>query len=610
MTIYYVCDKTGNDENNGSKESPFKTINKSTFKVLPGDTVLVNPGIYRERILPIMSGKNYEPITFKSLEKHKAIVRGSVIWKPTEETNEFGFRICKGLLNEGDFTDRFVKDGANPFKIPLCVTPYGRNGRPEAIRGEIPIEECDPNMIYCLGQVFVNSKMYTQKPYEHEMKTTKESWFYNKVRNRLHINLGEDAGETPEIEICNQRRLFAPNFRGLRYINIDGFVFEHCGNNYPNEFWKYPGQQQAGAVGVRRGRNWTIENNIIRYANGIGIDWGNEGNSSQDSEHGPTENITSVLHSSHHIIRNNIISDNGAAGTASFMGKRFEFTGNIVERNNNLHFSGKRRWESAGLKVHRPDNSVIENNLIRNNYCHGIWSDQGAGKNCVYRRNIIMDNEKSGIDFEIGQLTTGEVEKNVFYNNNYGISFMTSGGVLVKDNLFIYSRDCDIHTRIWDRTKDKWDSLNVEIYQNIFMNSPQYLQLTPPCNDPLKQASRYLNKNVYNSVDKGSKYQVIIDSKNKTSMPLSIWKKTWADVNDLDKSDNDSVEIDGLEANLEETDDFIKIKIKVNPECLDALKVPSSVFVKNEDVADDFNCIGPFYLKNGENEFTIWNKKI
>ena len=33
------------------------------------------------------------------------------------------------------------------------------------------------------------------------------------------------------------------------------------------------------------------------------------------------------------------------------------------------------------------------------------------------------------------------------------------------------------------------------------------------------------------------------------------------------------------------------------------------LLVKNEDVAHDFNCICPFYLKSGENEFTIWNKK-
>jgi len=606
MPIYYVCEKMGNDSNDGSETSPFKTIRKSTVVVRPGDTVLVKPGIYRERVIPTMSGKKYEPITFRSLVKHEAIVRGSAIWIPEDDSTTAGARICSGIIDDSYFTDTAVKDGPNPFKIPLCVTPYGKNGRPEAIRGEIPIEECDPNMIYCLGQVFVNGKMYIQQPYQEETKTTKESWHYNKSENKLYVHLGEDAGPTPEIEICNQRRLFAPTYRGLKNIHIDGFVFEHCGNNYPNEFWKYPAQQQAGAVGVRRGSYWVIENNIIRYANGVGIDFGNEGNSGQDSEYGPADNTQLVLHSSHHIIRNNVISDNGAAGTASFMGKRFEFTGNVVERNNNLHFSGKRRWESAGLKVHRPDNALIENNLIRNNHCHGIWSDQGAGKNCIYRQNIITDNEKSGIDFEIGRMTTGIVEKNVFNNNHYGISFMTSGGVLVKNNLFLYSRDCDIHTRIWNRTKDLWDSLNVEIYQNMFMKSPQYMQLTPDCNEPLRLASRYMNQNVYNTEDQTIKFQVVFDSKTKTSMPLSIWQNTWELCNGQSKADFDSVTIKGLEAELEETDQSIKIKVNVESDVLDTLKIPLTVFEQSS--TDDYSCAGPFHLKSGLNEFLLWNK--
>ena len=71
--------------------------------------------------------------------------------------------------------DNSVKDGPNPFKTPLCVTPYGRNGLPEALRGEIPIEKCDLNMMmYCLGQVFVNSKICIQKPYEEEIQETKK----------------------------------------------------------------------------------------------------------------------------------------------------------------------------------------------------------------------------------------------------------------------------------------------------------------------------------------------------------------------------------------------------------------------------------------------------
>ena len=44
------------------------------------------------------------------------------------------------------------------------------------------------------------------------------------------------------------------------------------------------------------------------------------------------EELENYLH------KNNIICDNGADGTAAYMANRFEFTNNIVERNNNLFF--------------------------------------------------------------------------------------------------------------------------------------------------------------------------------------------------------------------------------------------------------------------------------
>ena len=114
----------------------------------------------------------------------------------------------------------------------------------------------------------------------------------------------------------------------MRKITVDGFVFERCGNQYPNRFWTVRSNQQAGAVGTRCGKFWIIKNNIIRFANGVGIDWGNEGGSKQDLELGKN----GLAKGSYgHKIFNNIICDNGAAGTAAFMANSFEFTKNLVD---------------------------------------------------------------------------------------------------------------------------------------------------------------------------------------------------------------------------------------------------------------------------------------
>lgn len=176
------------------------------------------------------------------------------------------------------------------------------------------------------------------------------------------------------------------------------------------------------------------------------------------------------------------------------MGKNFVFSGNVVDHNNFWRYYGKQRWESAGLKVHCPSGSTISKNKIYKNFCHGVWSDQGAGIGSIFSQNVITENEGNGINFEIGTGTSGKVLNNIFDANEHNISFVTSGGCLVAHNLFLSSLKGDIETVSFNRP-DKWDSLNIEIYYNLFMNSAKYLSLSAPS----AISSRYLNYNQYGS---------------------------------------------------------------------------------------------------------------
>jgi len=598
MSIYYVNVNLGNDENNGSEPTPFKTIQRAAQLAKAGDTVLVLPGIYRERVSPINTGLVDKPITFKSVVKHEAIIRGSVPWTPSTYNSDT--KISWGNIDASVFTDSSHADGANPFLVPSCVTPYKREGAPEFKENK----NADPNMKYSLGQVFVDGEMYMQCPYRSEMEATDKSWFFDSTTHQLYVH-----GTNENIEITNQRRLFAPHKRGLRYINVEGFVLEHCGNQYPNQFWSLRENQQAGALGTRSGRFWKITNNRIRFANGIGIDWGNEGGASQDLETGDNGQASG---SSGHIISNNIISDNGAAGTASFMSKRFVFSDNIVERNNNLHFYGKRRWESAGMKVHCPTDSIISGNVIRDNYCHGVWSDQGAGANSVFQNNVILNNEGNGINFEIGQNTTGKVVNNIFDGNDCGVTFVTSGGVLIAHNLFIRSKTCDIQTVIFNRTADKWDSLNVEVFYNLFFHSPQFIQVTPLNNNPGTLASRFFNYNVYAMEDIDKKFQITMDSKTKTTSGFGPWTYVISSYNNRVNCDESSQMISSKNlANI--VYDESSNKYKVSIELVDVVKsVPVSVkMASDKDYFGEsfgiFECFsGPFKkLQNGKNEILL-----
>jgi len=548
MSTYYVSTESGNDAcnrsndpYNGNSNNPFKTIQKASSLVKSGDTIIVYPGIYRERIVPLCSG-----ITYKGI--NNPIIRGSCPWSPTNFSNN----ICSGIIDDSLFTDLSHVDGANPFEVPFSVTPYGINGLPEYNMKEAMIPKPDPSISFCLGQVFVNDEYYTQKGTEKDMRTLEKTWWYNTINKTLYIHLPLNIFDlsTIQIEITNQRRLFAPHKRGLKYITIDNFIFERCGNNYPNKFWVNPANQQAGAIGTRSGSFWTIMNNTIRYASGIGIDWGNEGCATQDIEIGVNGSATG---SYGHIISNNIISDNGASGTAAYMAKNVTFINNTVTRNNNLQFYGKHRWESAGVKVHCPTGSIIANNIIMDNYCHGIWSDQGAGLNSFFKENILVNNKGSGINFEIGVNTTGNVILNVFDKNINGITFSTSGGVTVLNNLFLSSQLSDIETILFTRP-DKWTSDNIKIYNNIFTSSPTYLRLSQK--DTTIPSNRYMNNNKYYCNVNDMKFSIIGQN---LPITLSIWTTYWLKSNNgIDSDENSKCLVDQFQIENNNDYDFYK----------------------------------------------------
>ncbi|SHK15500.1 Right handed beta helix region [Anaerocolumna jejuensis DSM 15929] len=74
---YYVSSVNGNDKNNGSADSPWKTIQKAAGSVKAGDTVVVRGGTYKEKVTMKTSGTSNDYITFKNYEGETPIIDGS-----------------------------------------------------------------------------------------------------------------------------------------------------------------------------------------------------------------------------------------------------------------------------------------------------------------------------------------------------------------------------------------------------------------------------------------------------------------------------------------------------------------------------------------------------
>ena len=78
--IYYVNAKA-KSEGNGSKGTPFKTINQAASVARAGDEVIVAPGIYREQVVPRFGGTEDAPIVYRSEKLLGAVITGSEVLK-------------------------------------------------------------------------------------------------------------------------------------------------------------------------------------------------------------------------------------------------------------------------------------------------------------------------------------------------------------------------------------------------------------------------------------------------------------------------------------------------------------------------------------------------
>ena len=83
----YVVAPNGDDAAEGSRDAPFRTIQRAASVMRAGDTCLVRAGDYSETVVPTASGVEGAPITFKAWPGEKATIWGTDTvrgWQPVE----------------------------------------------------------------------------------------------------------------------------------------------------------------------------------------------------------------------------------------------------------------------------------------------------------------------------------------------------------------------------------------------------------------------------------------------------------------------------------------------------------------------------------------------
>ncbi|MEY2599299.1 MAG: hypothetical protein RLZZ142_1558 [Verrucomicrobiota bacterium] len=590
---------SGNDTASGSPEAPLRSIQAAAERARPGDTILVAPGTYRERIAPPRGGSVGAPIVFRSLQRHKAIVKGSDLWEP--HWNALSDSIWSAPVDPNLFTDTSHADGANPFEVPSSSTPRGREGRPESRRGN---PKANPAIAYSLGQLIVDGSLFMQAASMEELQQEPGSWFYVPSTKLMYVHFfkGGPAGHT--LEITTRRRLFAPHQRGLGFLEIDGFVFEHCGNQYPFQF-AHPENtawQQAGAVGTRSGHDWIIRNNIIRLANGIGLDLGSEGNRLSDLE---TPASKAPEPPGRHLVEGNFILNNGASGIAAYQAEGLILRENIVLGNNAWGFRGDDRTETAGIKLHRPDNALIHHNYIAyNSGSRGLHFEGGAGENSTITSNLLVGQDV-GIEFETGPAKPCLVANNVIVDNKIGISLRESGGITALHNSILGSDLCSLRISIDEKRPGNWSASDLSFLNNLFGGKGTLVE-APPKTSP-RGENRSFDFNLYNEKPGDRRFKLGPAS----SLSFLQWQEGWKTLRKSPPAELHSNTIRSVASSLDPTTNRLILALS------DDITPRHPVTRSPHVTADFFNVALPTatpalpgafqQVKEGRNELQAWS---
>ena len=123
--MYIYVDAGAAVTGNGSKEHPFRTISEAASIALPGDEVLVAPGLYREAVDPKNAGTADKRITYRSTTMKGAIISGA---EPVKNWIRYEGNVWTARVSNSIFGER------NPYTTLVSGDWFNASTHPERTR--------------------------------------------------------------------------------------------------------------------------------------------------------------------------------------------------------------------------------------------------------------------------------------------------------------------------------------------------------------------------------------------------------------------------------------------------------------------------------------------
>ena len=360
---YYV-DVNAVRDGDGSRERPFKRINDAAKVALPGDEVLVAPGIYREYVDPVHPGTEDARITYISTEPLGAVITGAEqikTWKHYKE-NVWVCRIPNSVFGDyNPYTTLVYGDWyfAEPNNHTGCVYLNDK-----AMYEATTLEECIKGEVYEYSWVPEDSvyKWYTEQDTQAD-----ETIIYANFQ-------GLDPNKE-NVEFNVRRRCFMPSKTGVGYITVRGFKIDKAATT-----WAPPAAFQDGMIGPHWSKGWIIEDCEISNSKCAGISLGkyldpeNEHYFTNKHVKSPTQMERDAICRGQyhgwmkekigsHIVRRCNIHHCEQGGIIGRMGGVFS----IIEDNHIHHINNMMELggaEGSGIKLHAAIDVIIRRNHI------------------------------------------------------------------------------------------------------------------------------------------------------------------------------------------------------------------------------------------------------
>ena len=415
----------------GTEQYPFKRIQEAANVALPGDEVLVAPGVYREHVNPIHAGTAEHRITYKSTEPLGAVITGAEkvqdwkalgdgVWTARVPNSRFGDYNPYTTLVRGDwFIATFIAHTGDVFLNGKSL--YEVTSLDEVKNPKVKLSSWDRDF-----------SVYTW--YSEQSAATNETVFY--------ANFHEFDPNREDVEITARENCFYPKAEGVGYITLSGFKVCMAATQ-----WAPPTAYQEGMIGPHWSKGWIIEDCEVYESKCSGISLGKYLQPENDNKwlkwkykDGTQTERDCILQAQRegwtkeniggHIIRRCNIHDCGQTGIVGHLGGVFS----IIEDNHIHHINNKQNLAGAeigGIKMHAAIDVIFRRNHIH--HCtRGIWLDwQAQGTRVtqnLFHHNALPNLE--GLD---------EVTPEVFQGIGDDVFIEVSHGPTLLDNNFFLS---------------------------------------------------------------------------------------------------------------------------------------------------------------------------